>query len=313
MSLLSTPFRVCLFGFAASDEDALARMLETPPQRTPHYIGAASLEHSDVVVANADNADALAELVRLELLDQAVYIGSDIDGEGWLKHPVDPKRLLHELDRLALRQAPWYTPRTEPADLGHADDDAATAGVVVDGPDAAPAAAPAKGPAPGTAQAGGASTLPAASPGAAAAAPRAPARAKPLPTERLAQTRALLIDDSDIALRYLETRLQRMGVQTVRATSSGKALEFLAQQPVEFVLLDVELGPDSDLDGLALCQHIKHHRSAQKAVPAVVMVSAHHAELDRARGALAGCDAYLGKPVDEMQLLQTLVQLAPLR
>jgi DNA-binding response OmpR family regulator len=40
----------------------------------------------------------------------------------------------------------------------------------------------------------------------------------------------------------------------------------------------------------------------------VVMVSAHHGELDRVRGMLAGCDAYLAKPMDPMVLLQLLSQ-----
>lgn len=262
-------------------------MLATEEERTPHYVMAPTLEQCDLVVANADNADALAELVRLELLDQAVYIGSDIEGEGWLKHPIDGTRLLREVDTLAIRQAPWYAPRTEPAELPA-------------GEAAAPATAAAAVPA--VAQ-------PAAAEG------KKPAKTKPKapPVDKLAKTRALLVDDSEIALRYLETRLHRMGVQTERATGSGKALELLTQQPFDFVLLDVELGSASDLDGLALCQHIKRHRHpvAGASPPSVIMVSAHAAELDRARGALAGCDAYLGKPVNETLLLNTLLHFAP--
>ena len=34
----------------------------------------------------------------------------------------------------------------------------------------------------------------------------------------------------------------------------------------------------------------------------VVMVSSHQAEVDRVRGTLAGCDAYLGKPLIEADL-----------
>lgn len=272
---MSTPFRVCLYGFAPADQEGFRRMLDTDESRTPHYVRAAELEQCDLVLANADNADALAELVRLELLDQAVYIGSDIEGEGWLKHPVDATRLLREMDRLALRQAPWYSARTEPAALGPAGETAAE-------------------------------------PEAAEARPAAPARPKLSPVERLQKTRALLVDDSDVALRFLETRLHRMGVETERAGTSDKALELIAQHRFDFVLLDVELGSASDLDGLALCQHIKRlPELAASGTPAVIMVSAHHAQLDRARGALAGCDAYLGKPLDEALLLHTLAQHAP--
>ena len=41
---------------------------------------------------------------------------------------------------------------------------------------------------------------------------------------------------------------------------------------------------------------------------AVIMVSVHHSELDRVRGALAGCDAYLRKPLDEVELQRLMLR-----
>ena len=115
--------------------------------------------------------------------------------------------------------------------------------------------------------------------------------------------RVLLVDDSEIALRFLETRLQRWDLQIDRAQGSARALELLGLHGYDLVFLDLELGAGSALDGLGLCQHIK--KSASAVDTAVVMISAHHSELDRVRGALAGCDAYLAKPLDdnELQLL----------
>jgi CheY-like chemotaxis protein len=145
-----------------------------------------------------------------------------------------------------------------------------------------------------------------ASPASAGTSPNAAAAA----SELTSTLRALLVDDSEIALRFLETRLHRHGVQTERAVSSGKAIELLSQQAFDLVFLDVELGNGSDFDGLALCQHIKRfrHHAGSAVAPTVVLVSAHHSELDRARGALAGCDAYLGKPLDEEVLNRLLRQ-----
>ena len=131
--------------------------------------------------------------------------------------------------------------------------------------------------------------------------PATPPAEKPAPT-------ALLVDDSEIALRFLETRLQRWGLVMDRALSSGRAIELLAQRPYDLVFLDVELGPGSDLDGLALCQHIKRTQDRAGAPSAVVMVSAHVSESDRARGSLAGADAYLGKPLDEVELQRLLLR-----
>jgi two-component system cell cycle response regulator len=119
---------------------------------------------------------------------------------------------------------------------------------------------------------------------------------------------ALLVDDSEVALRYLETRLQRWGLVMERALSSGRAIELLAQRHYDFVFLDVELGPHSDLDGLALCQHIKRQQHRQALASSVVLVSAHHGHMDRVRGNLAGCDAYLAKPLDEVELQRLMLR-----
>lgn len=118
--------------------------------------------------------------------------------------------------------------------------------------------------------------------------------------------RALLVDDSEVALRYLQQRLQPWGVQADTAADSGAALELLARNSYQLVFVDVELGEASELDGLALCREIKQSEAAVEA--AVVLVSAHHSELDRVRGSLAGCDAYLGKPLDEAQLRRLLLR-----
>ena len=120
---------------------------------------------------------------------------------------------------------------------------------------------------------------------------------------------ALLVDDSEIALRFLETRLQRWGLVMDRALNSGRAIELMSKRNYDFVFLDLELGTGSHLDGLALCQHIKRHQDAVSALTSsVFMVSAHHSEMDRVRGTLAGCDGYLGKPLDDAALQRLLVQ-----
>ena len=143
---------------------------------------------------------------------------------------------------------------------------------------------------------------PAASPPAAAS-PVVPAPAKPLPP---ATPRALLVDDSELALRFLASRLGRWRLDIDSASDSAQAQDLLARHSYDLVFLDIELGDNSELDGLALCQHIKHSATLMNAT--VILVSAHHSELDRVRGALAGCDAYLGKPLDEVELQRLLLR-----
>ena len=139
----------------------------------------------------------------------------------------------------------------------------------------------------------------------------APAR-KSGPPRRIddlaAPTSALLVDDSEVALRFLERQLQALGLRTDTANDSQRALELLSTQTYDAVFLDVDLGPNSELDGLGLCQHIKRRLKprAGAAAPVVVMVSAHTATTDRVRGSFAGCDAYLAKPLDDDALRRSL-------
>lgn len=163
---------------------------------------------------------------------------------------------------------------------------------------AAPPPAPAKAPAPVAAAAQPAPTK----------APKPPK--VPKATLLPGTPRALMVDDSAIALLFLEKRLERWQIQTDHASNSQVALALLAQNSYDIVFLDVELGTDSELDGLGLCRQIKQTPASMNAL--VVMVSAHHSELDRVRGSLAGCDAYLGKPLNEAEL-ERLLQRQGLR
>ena len=45
---------------------------------------------------------------------------------------------------------------------------------------------------------------------------------------------ALLVDDSELALRFLQTRLQRWGVRSACVSTSGKAIELLSRRGFDF-------------------------------------------------------------------------------
>lgn len=109
---------------------------------------------------------------------------------------------------------------------------------------------------------------------------------------------ALIVDDSPIAQAYLRLRLSEIGLGAALAADSAQALRWLAQRSFGHVFVDLDLGESSRLDGLGLCRHIKRmHHHVDDRVPVLVIVSAHHGELDRVRGTFAGCDHYLSKPV----------------
>ena len=123
----------------------------------------------------------------------------------------------------------------------------------------------------------------------------------------------LVVDDSRVALRFMQVRLQKRGYRVHVALTAEEALERLAAQSFAMVFLDVALGPHASMDGLALCQRIKQGRQAVvDGIPQVLLVTGLASSSDRVRGELAGCDAYLTKPLMDADLDQALNLLDPI-
>jgi len=122
----------------------------------------------------------------------------------------------------------------------------------------------------------------------------------------------LVVEDSAIARRFLELRLRQFGYRVRLATGGDEAMALLEREYFPLVFLDVVLGPPGSQDGLAICQHLKRHSpGAQRRVPKVIIVTGLGGAMDQVRGDLAGCDAYLTKPVSEEALRQVLHKVDP--
>lgn len=111
--------------------------------------------------------------------------------------------------------------------------------------------------------------------------------------------RVLLVDDSDIALKYMQNRLRHFGYESELAKSGEEALALVGKHRYKFVFLDVMM---EGLDGYKTCRAIKNNKSSQIPPPVVVMLTSRGGTIDKIRGAMAGCDAYLTKPLNEKQL-----------
>jgi CheY-like chemotaxis protein len=126
----------------------------------------------------------------------------------------------------------------------------------------------------------------------------------PIPTSAAQQyDDILVVDDSDSALRFMQSRLARYGFRTELAKSGEEALVRIATGRYKFVFLEVTM---VGLDGYQICRAIKQEKYASAKPPVVVMLTTRGASADKIRGGLAGCDAYLTKPLNEPELLKIL-------
>ena len=295
---MSAAIRVAVLGFSSFERNALASYFRLASRRNPAYEHVLAIDEARFVVADADQPAVPELLDALGRTHDAVFIGAQgpQDAAAWLMRPIDPAQVTSALDQLlALRDRPATGP------LPSSPRPAAAAL-----PSAA-AAWPAPPPAVHSAERDG--VPPARSMGddgmarLSAAERNADALARRLRREAALRPvtvrRALLVDDSEVALAFLERQLHRHEIATDWAMNSNKAIELMSQQAYGMVFLEIDLGDHSDLDGLGLCQHIKRrHVHPNGRTPKVVLVSAFNDPVDRVRGTLAGADGHLGKPLD---------------
>ena len=124
----------------------------------------------------------------------------------------------------------------------------------------------------------------------------------PLPTAQIYDD-ILVVDDSDVALKFMQNRITRYGFRAELARSGEEALTRMSAQKFKFVFLDVMM---QGLDGYQTCRAIKQQKYASGKAPVVVMLTSRGGSIDKIRGGLAGCDAYLTKPLNEAELLKVL-------
>lgn len=115
----------------------------------------------------------------------------------------------------------------------------------------------------------------------------------------------LVVDDSDIALKFMRNRLTRFGFRTDLVNSGEEALGRMNVRPYKFVFLDVMM---EGLDGYQTCRAIKQRKYSEGKPPVVVMLTSRGGTIDKIRGTLAGCDAYLTKPLNERDLIAVLAK-----
>jgi DNA-binding response OmpR family regulator len=108
-------------------------------------------------------------------------------------------------------------------------------------------------------------------------------------------TRILVVDDEPRYLRLMEANLVTEGYQVLKATNGQEAVDKVAAQQPELVLLDIMMPV---LDGFGACERIREFSS----VP-IIVVTARGEENARVRGLDLGADDYIVKPFSATELL----------
>ena len=123
----------------------------------------------------------------------------------------------------------------------------------------------------------------------------------PVPVEEPPAPTVLVVDDSSTIRKQLELELKLLGVRVDAVESGEQAFESLARKNYDLIFLDVVL---PGVDGYQICKTIKKDK-AKKKTP-IIMLTSKSSPFDRVKGALAGCDTYLTKPVKQSLFQKTV-------
>lgn len=114
----------------------------------------------------------------------------------------------------------------------------------------------------------------------------------------------LVVDDTPLNLKLFADLLGARGYRTVCASSGAEALQKLAAEAPDLVLLDVMM---PGMSGYEVCAAIR--ADPAHAMLPVVLVTALDPAVERAKGLEAGADDFLSKPVAQAELLARVKSL----
>jgi two-component system cell cycle response regulator len=116
----------------------------------------------------------------------------------------------------------------------------------------------------------------------------------------------LVVDDSATVRAFMRTKLAPFHFDVDYAEDGETAIDMAQAKTYTCIFLDIMM---PGIDGYQVCKRIKANPSTKDT--AVVMLSSKSSTFDKFRGNWAGCDAYLGKPVGEDELLTTIARFLP--
>jgi len=108
----------------------------------------------------------------------------------------------------------------------------------------------------------------------------------------------LVVDDQIQNIELLEAYLFPYTYEIRRAVNGKEALTILSSDKIDLILLDVMM---PDMNGFEVTRWIREN-DKYRLLP-IILVTALHETEDRVKGIEAGCDDFISKPIDKLELL----------
>ncbi len=112
----------------------------------------------------------------------------------------------------------------------------------------------------------------------------------------------LIVEDNQADRSRLEKLLSDAGFLVSSAENGTQALDAVKRSKPDAIFMDVLM---PGIDGYEACRQIKANTQGGSK-QTIVMLTSKSSPFDRIRGLMAGCDAYLTKPVDAEHLYEVI-------
>lgn len=111
----------------------------------------------------------------------------------------------------------------------------------------------------------------------------------------------LIVEDNDVNATVLQHFLSHYSETITRVKNGQQALDFIADNPVDFVMMDINMPV---MDGLEACKHIRNNAEIKQ--PVIIAVTADSTKNSEQACMASGMDGFLAKPYSTAQLRETL-------
>jgi CheY-like chemotaxis protein len=109
----------------------------------------------------------------------------------------------------------------------------------------------------------------------------------------MAAPKILVVDDQPINVQLLKRKLEREGLTVVAAYNGLEALDLVAKDKPDLILLDVMM---PDMDGIEVCQRLQSNEETRP-IP-VIFITARTSKEGKLEGLGVGAVDYITKPID---------------
>lgn len=114
----------------------------------------------------------------------------------------------------------------------------------------------------------------------------------------------LAVDDQSQNIELLEAFLVPQGYEIIRAATGEEALEKLAINPIDLILLDVMM---PGMNGFEVTRRVRQNEKT-RLLPIILVTGLRDTE-DRVKGIESGCDDFLTKPLEKVELVARVKSL----